>query len=246
VVPRIYRQSGFFPVKLSPQQAVTLDLMLVPKDPQFNFADAPWDTIKAQLPFIANEVSDADGKDRYGQEMEDKPEALASLFNLTTAMQQVFLPQGTPLDYLKQIIWDDTFAQDRFFAWCDPALIEQVKLAETHGKFAREVAPWLLHPGSTSSWKQIEFGEANLQLTFHEKDTKKIGNLQCVMVEPDMDYENRVPTLLEVLPAQRPRIVGSGDGVCSAGSRGAGPGFRSSARLTPSCSAHVPKRDRNR
>ena len=197
-----FLQSGFFPVKLSPQRPVTLDLMLVTKDRQFNFADAPWEAIKTRLPFIASEVSDADGKDRYAQEMEDKPEALASLFNLTTAMEQEFLPQGTPLDYLKQIIWDDTFAQDRFFAWCDPALIEQVKLAEKQGKFAREVAPWLLHPGSTSSWKQIQFGEANLQLTFHEQNTKKIGGLQCVMVEPDMDYymDPGAHALLEVLP----------------------------------------------
>lgn len=197
-----YRQAGFFPVKLSPRQPVTLDLMLVPKDPQFNFADAPWDSIKTQLPFIADGVSDADGKDRYGQEMENKPKSLASLFNLTSAMKQIFLPQGAPLDYFKQIIWDDTFAQDRFFAWCDPALIDQVKQAEAQGEFTREPAPWLLHPGSTSSWKQVQFGEANVQLTFHEKDMKKIGNQQYVMVEPDMDYykDPGAHALLEVLP----------------------------------------------
>ena len=197
-----FRQSGFFPVKLSPQQPVILELMLVPQDPQFNFADAKWDAIKPRLPFIAAGVSDSEGKNRYGQEMETKPKSLASLFNLTTAMAQIFLPQGTPLDYLKQLIWDDTFAQDRFFAWCDPALIDQVKIAESQGKFAREVAPWLLHPGSTSSWKQIQFGEANVQLTFHEQNTTKIGNLPCVMVEPDIDYykDMGAHTLLEVLP----------------------------------------------
>jgi hypothetical protein len=197
-----YRQSGFVPVKLSPQQPVTVELMLVPKDPQFNFADAPWDSIKTQLPFIADGVSDADGKDRYGQEMETKPKSLASLFNLTTAMKQIFLPKGTPLDYLKQIIWDDTFAQDRFFAWCDPALIDQVKQGELQGQFAREPAPWLFHPGSTSSWKQIQFGEANVQLTFHEQNTKKIGNQQYVMIEPDIDYYKDLGAhgLLEVLP----------------------------------------------
>jgi hypothetical protein len=196
-----FRQSGFFPVKLSARQPVVLELMLVPKDPQFNFADAKWDAIKTRLPFIAAGVSDSDGKDRYGQEMETKPKSLASLFNLTTAMAQIFLPQGTPLDYLKQMIWDDTFAQDRFFAWCDPALIDQVKIAESQGKFAREVAPWLLHPGSTSSWKQIQFGEANVQLTFHEQNTTKIGNMQYVMVEPDIDYykDMGAHTLLEVL-----------------------------------------------
>jgi hypothetical protein len=197
-----YRQAGFFPVKLSPQNPVTLDLMLVPKDPQFNFANAPWDAIKTQLPFIADGVSDGDGMARYENEMEDKPKTLASLFNLTTAMKQIFLSQGTPLDYFRQIIWDDTFAQDRFFAWCDPALIDQVKLAEAQGQFAREPAPWLFHPGSTSSWKQIQFGEANVQLTFHEKDTKNIGDQQYVKVEPDIDYYKDIGAhaLLEVLP----------------------------------------------
>jgi hypothetical protein len=197
-----YRQAGFFPVKLSPQQPVTLDLMLVPKDPQLNFADAKWDTIEAQLPFLSAGIGDAAGEQRYEDAMENKPKSLASLLNLTTAMKQIFLPQGTPLDYLKQMIWDDTFAQDRFLAWCGPALIDQVKAAEAQGNFAREPAPWLFHPGSTASWKQIQFGEANVQLTFHENNTQKIGGQQCVMVEPDIDYYKDLGahTLLEVLP----------------------------------------------
>lgn len=197
-----YRQAGFFPVKLSPQQPVTLDLMLVPKDPQLNFADAKWDAIKTQLPFLAARIGDAAAEELYEDAMEKKPKSLASLLNLTTAMKQIFLPQGTPLDYLKQMIWDDTFAQDRFFAWCDPALIDQVKAAEAQGEFAREPAPWLFHPGSTSSWKQIQFGEANVQLTFHENNTQKIGGQQCVMVEPDIDYYKDLGAhaLLEVLP----------------------------------------------
>ena len=183
-----FAQAGFVPVKLSPQHPVTLDLMLVPKNPQMNFKDALWDNIKSQIPLLAAGVSDAAGESRYQDEMENKPKSLASFFNLTTAMKQIFLPQGTPLDYLKEIIWDDTFAQDRFFAWGDPLLIDQVKQAEAQGKFEREPAPGLFHPGATSSWKQIQFGEANVQLTFHENDTKKIGSVQCVKVEPDIDY----------------------------------------------------------
>ena len=42
--------------------------------------------------------------------MENKPESLAALLNITTAMSQIFLPVGTPLDYLKQVIWDDSAA----------------------------------------------------------------------------------------------------------------------------------------
>ena len=197
-----FQQAGFVPVKLSPPQPSTVDLMLIPKDPQFNFADALWDAIKAELPFLASGVDDATGRDRYGMLMEKKPESLAALLNITTAMSQIFLPQGTPLDYIKQVIWDDSLAQDRFFAWCDPELKNQVATAEAQGEFAPEFAPWLLHPGSTASWKQIQFGEANVQLTFHENDKQTIGGLPCIKLEPDIDYykDPAAHALLEVLP----------------------------------------------
>ncbi len=45
-----------------------------------------------------------------------------------------------------------------------------------------------LHPGATRSYKEIEFGEANVQLTFHENDRLEIDGVNCVMVEPDIDY----------------------------------------------------------
>jgi hypothetical protein len=66
---------------------------------------------------------------RYEDLMEDKPKSLAALLNITTAMQEIALHDGTPLDYLKQIIWDDTLAQDRFFGYCDVKLIDEVRLA---------------------------------------------------------------------------------------------------------------------
>jgi hypothetical protein len=197
-----YRQAGFTPVHLSPSLPATLDLMLIPKDPELNFADAPWDSIKTALQFLANGVDDAVGKQRYGDLMEDKPVALAALLNITTAMQQIFLPQGTPLGYLKQIKWDDSLAQDRFFAYCDAKLIDQVRAAAAQGKFAPEAASWLYHPGSTASWKQVQFGEANVQLTFHEGDTAVIDGTPCIVVEPDIDYykDPAAHALLEGLP----------------------------------------------
>lgn len=197
-----YRQAGFTPVPLSPSQPATLDLMLIPKAPELNFADAPWDTIKAALPFIASGVDDATGKQRYGNLMEDKPLALAAFLNITTAMQQIFLPQGTPLGYLKEIKWDDSLAQDRFFAYCDAKLIDQVRTAAAQGEFAPEAAPWLYHPGSTASWKQVQFGEANVQLTFHEGDNAVIDGTSCIVVEPDIDYyrDPAAHLLLEGLP----------------------------------------------
>ncbi len=112
-----FKQAGFTPVNLSRSTPTTLDLMLIPKDASYNFADAAWDTMKSKLPFLAKGADDATGKQRYENLMEQKPNSLASLLNLTTAMAQIQLPQGTPLDYLKQLKWDASLAQDRFFAY---------------------------------------------------------------------------------------------------------------------------------
>ena len=46
----------------------------------------------------------------------------------------------------------------------------------------------MFHSGATRSWKQIQFGEANVQLTFHENNKQVINGVNCVMVEPDIDY----------------------------------------------------------
>jgi hypothetical protein len=65
---------------------------------------------------------------------------------------------SAPLSYIKQMRWDAPYApaQDRFFAWCDVELINQVMAAAAAGQFAAELNPGLFHPGSTSSWKQID------------------------------------------------------------------------------------------
>jgi hypothetical protein len=117
-------------------------------------------------------------------------------------MKEIRLPVGNPLDYLRQLKWDDSFAQDRFFAYCHPKLLEQVRIAAAQGEFAPETDSAFFHPGATASWKQIQFGEANVQLTFHESDTKVIGGLQCIAVEPDIDYfkDLGAHALLEVFP----------------------------------------------
>ena len=197
-----YKQAGFVPVKLSPLTPATIDLMLIPNDPQFNFADGQWKAVQPKFPFLGGDVPDAQAQQRYEDLMEKKPLSLASLLNLCTAMSQIYLRAGTPLDYIKQVIWDATLAQDRFFAWCDAKLIDEVRYAAVHGLFAPEAAPWLFHPGASESWKEIRFGEANVQLTFHEEQKQKIGGVDCVVVEPDIDYykDPGAHALLEVLP----------------------------------------------
>jgi hypothetical protein len=197
-----YRQAGFTPVSLSPRLAAQLDLMLVPQDPHFNFSSALWTSIKSRLPFLAKGVTDAAAGERYTALMEERPTSFAALLNITTAMSQIFLPIGTPLDYLKQVLWDDSLAQDRFFAYADSKLIDQVRLATAQGLFAPEVGPGFFHPGASASWKQVQFGEANVQLTFHEEQKAVIDGVACTLVEPDIDYYKDLlaHTLLEVLP----------------------------------------------
>ena len=197
-----WKQAGFTPVKLSNTTNTVLDLMLIPKDGHPNFADATWAWANAHLPFLAKGASDSDGKDRYQNLLEQKPLSAAALLNITTAMGQIQLPAGTPLDYLRQLKWDDTLAQDRFFAYCDPALLDQVKMAAAQGEFASETDSAFFHPGATASWKQVQFGEANVQLTFHENDKQTIDGVNCILVEPDIDYYKDLGAhaLLEVLP----------------------------------------------
>jgi hypothetical protein len=199
-----YQQAGFSPVELSNSYVKTLDLMLISDTPGFSFVNARWAAAKAAYPFIGSDVDDATGETRYDNLLDQTEKTLACLLNLGEAMSQITLSQGTPLDYIKQMRWEAPFApaQDRFFAWCDVELINQVKAAAVAGQFAAELNPGLFHPGATSSWKQIQFGEANVQLTFHENDTTIIDGVNCVMVEPDIDYYRDLAahTIFEVIP----------------------------------------------
>ncbi|HUJ21375.1 MAG TPA: hypothetical protein VLX58_07645 [Bryobacteraceae bacterium] len=188
-----WSQAGFTPVKCSPQLPQTLDIMLLNKDAGFNFAAAQWDALSASHPVLYNILAhgapDADGaRDRYTQLMETRPAVLACLFNITTAMAAINLPSGNPLQYFKELIWDGTMQQDRFFGYADPALYDQVKLAAAQGLFAREPGFAVFHQGATDSYKQIQFGEANVQLTFHANDTRTIDGVTCIKMEPDIDY----------------------------------------------------------
>ena len=203
------KQAGFTPVTLSDAFLTTLDIMLIPNQPNYNFAEGLWPAASAAYPFLAVGADAAAGEQRYDDLMEQQPASLACALNLCEAMSQINLAQGTPLTYMKQLIWPGDAlpagaappAPDRFFGWCDIALIDQVKQAAAKGQFAVENDPGLLHPGATSSWKQIQFGEANVQLTFHENDTATIEGVPCVLIEPDVDYykDPLAHALLEVV-----------------------------------------------
>jgi hypothetical protein len=213
-----YEQAGFQPVAIGPNAPDQLDLMLLPKDGAFNFAGARWTDIRAQKPLLAKifaaSVTGAPG-DAYAQLMEDHPDRLACLLNITTAMQQISLPQNSPLDYFKTLDLA-ALAPDRIFGYADAALVDQVRLAAQQGEFDTQPAIDLtLHGDATSSFKQNQFGEANVQLTFHEMNRRTIDGVDCVYVEPDIDYfkDPGAHLLLEVIPnaltgnLSNPRVV---------------------------------------
>jgi len=190
---RDYQQAGFFPVTTNPAIPAVVDLMLLRNDAAFSFANATWSRLNQNyLSYAAllraGATDDASAANRYGDLMETRPAVLACYFNLVTAMSQIQLPVKTPLDYIRELIWDNTMQPDRFFAWADPAVIDQVVQAASQGQFSPETGTAIFHSGATRSWKQIQFGEANVQLTFHENDRKIINGVNCVMIEPDIDY----------------------------------------------------------
>ena len=212
-----YEQAGFQPVVIGPNAPAQLDLMLLAKNGTFHFGTARWTNILAQKPLVGKifAASVTGAADAYADLMEDHPDRLACLLNITTAMQQISLPQGSPLDYFKTFDLA-ALAPDRIFGYADAKFVDQVRLAAQHGEFDTEPAIDLtLHGDATSSFKQIQFGEANVQLTFHEKNRQTIDGIDCVYVEPDIDYfkDPAAHLLLEVIPngltgnVSNPRVV---------------------------------------
>jgi hypothetical protein len=208
-----YDDTGWVPVRISPNKPAAVDLMLVQKDAHLNFSGAGWQALNSLRPRFAQIISAgiSDAADRYGNLIEGREGLLlACVLNLLTAMSQITLPSDkSPLDYFWQPIWDDPqfpMAQDRFFAYVDKALVDDVVKAGRIGSFAEEKNPGTWHPGATLSYKQKQFDVTNVQITFHQGNVKTIqgpsGAVDCVVVEPDIDYykDPLAHALLEVLP----------------------------------------------
>ncbi len=203
-----YRATGDF-IKANPKVHPTFKFLMIPVPTKVVFPE--WAQLKAKHPKAAELLglglaSEADAQQRYlSLQQRTTAAALTCFLNLTEAMNELVVGgQKTPLDYLKEIEWDKTFAQDRFFGYVDKALIPAVVAAAQDGEFAKEDNPGLLHPGATLSYKQTQYDYSNVQLTFHENppDRKTIGGVDCVKFEPDMDlYKDQLDHgLLEVLP----------------------------------------------
>jgi hypothetical protein len=202
--------AGFVPVKMSKNQKRTLNLMLLPKNYEFRFIGAAWEQLRTKRPelfdLLKGQGDEAAAQARYAALMNGNNPALAGLLNITTALSAINLPKNggkTALSFYKEMIWDEAAKeapqQDRFYAYATKDLIDEVVAAVHQGDFAPEHLAGLVHHGASRSYKELRFGEANVQITFHENIPGPEG---LVKVETDIDYyKNAVAhAMLEVIP----------------------------------------------
>lgn len=205
---------AFFPVSLVESQESPVSLMLPPRNPAFNLSGATWENLRAAhqpvFNFLAGGQPDVN-VDLYKSMLQDHQPEVACLLNITTAMACLPVqPEGGVLSCFKKILIQKLSAdssategmrQDRFFAWGDPRIIPYLRQNTEGAQAIFDVANADLHPGADLSFKEIRFGEANLQFTFHQAEKDETGN-GWVKVEMDMDYykDEGAHFFLEVIP----------------------------------------------
>ena len=203
-----YVGNGYYPIKISTSHPEVIDLMLLPVKHRFDFATAKWELLLASHGQYCELLSAlaADAPTRWDALLPDADGPIAADFlNIMTAMRDIHLRVGTPLDYLRGVAFDSGWRlqPDRFFVWADPGLVDEVKRAAAQGLFDQEVNPKMFHPGATLSYKENQMVEANVQLTFHETTTGPApGFDKTILLEPDIDYYPNLLAhgLFEVIP----------------------------------------------
>lgn len=189
VAAKSHRTVGEIDVRMKAGSPTDLSLMLVNKDADFNFRDALWDRIR-QRPLYDRLLADTT-EEAYTAELETpaRQAPMACLFNLLTAMEQIQLIHGTAADLIREIDWrPDQIRQDRVFVWAEPELEIQVRRSSDEGGvFAPDAGGGVLHPGSTSSYRQQELDGTNLQVSFHANDAHPAGK-NLIRTELDIDY----------------------------------------------------------
>jgi hypothetical protein len=223
-----FQDGAWYPVTVNDRVPVTVDILLLPKNGAFHFDGASWDKLSLARPNVAKMIRacspspEAAGA-MYTQGFEGRPKSIACFLNLVTAMADMQLPSGkSPLDYYWNVCWpegdpstagwtqqfDNVMKQDRIFCYVDQAILPDVQAAARQGAFSKELDPDLWgHSGATESYKQVQFDVANVQLTFHGRDTATFQDenhnpVQCLKIEPDIDYYKDLGAhgLLEVIP----------------------------------------------
>jgi hypothetical protein len=195
-----YGTCGYTPIHITASSVTIVNLMLLPQQYNFDFTNAAWNLLQQNKPqiwtLLAGRVADpingnpqAQGiyQGLIGNAAQAEQKKAACLLNILTAMDQIQLAGNkTPLDYLRDIDWNYQMAQDRFYCWAEKALIDAI--IQAGNLFAQELNPSIFHGGTASrSWKEAEYGEANVQFTFHESITHP-QHADWVRLEPDMDY----------------------------------------------------------
>lgn len=208
-----YKQAGFTPVKISnkPEETPVLDLMLMPSEYTVDFSDATFDALKlTNLPIyflLLSGDSEATAKARWAGLMKNDPLTAICILNIATALSDAKLASGSPmLPFVRQLVFDpkskEKPSKSRFFGFADKRLVEELAGEVKRGTWQADPGSFVFHPGSTSSFREKRFGEANMQVTFYENDTKVIDGVACVKVEIDIDYyrDPAAHAILEVLP----------------------------------------------
>jgi hypothetical protein len=205
-----HSDAGFTPVLLKANSQQVVDLMMMRREADFVFEE--FDAIDAlmNLQTMQGGRTLEEAEPLYERlRQHDKP-ALACLLNIATALGQITLAPASGLDQnpLRSFhALRSAPERDRLFAWADVGFLEQVK--ETARKQGDNkalsgfvLAPAGLHPGATVSYKQTDFGEGNVQLSFHEGETDTVNGVACMVVEADIDYfkDTAAHILLEVFP----------------------------------------------
>lgn len=219
------QDTGWYPVHVNSAAPRTVALMALPENGQVRFGSATWDRLQVSRPALSTWFTEGCGsqvKDMYSAVLEGKPLELACLLNIATALADMKLSsKRTPLDYFWSLAWPagdpdspawlnavgNVLKQDRFFCYVEETFVDDVRDAADHGAFAVEPHPETFHPDATESYKQTQFDVANVQLTFHGRDTcdltdKSGVTRKCVKIEPDIDYYKDLAAhgILEVLP----------------------------------------------
>jgi hypothetical protein len=210
-----HADGGFTPVTIKAGAAATLDLMLVPRTKDFQFD--PFAGLGPDLTaFLEGDAGG--GRVRYDRLSQDAKPALACLLNITTALEQLTLTSFEDLDEkpLKSFMkLDRDPSQDRIFAWADSRLLTQIEKTVDakggNGVSRIEPAPAGLHKGASKSFKQTDFGEANVQFSFHETDPepRSIKGVKCFLVDVDIDYfqDTAAHLLGEVFPNKLKSLI---------------------------------------
>src|SRR5262245_9528857 len=129
-----YVQAGFFPVKVAANTLRPVFLMLLPKKGKPKFGNAAWNKLKQDKPevverFKADASSETAAKKRYNELLKKEPNTAVGLWNIITALGQIHLSAGTALSYMRELNWDASMQQDRFFGLADRELLNQITIA---------------------------------------------------------------------------------------------------------------------